>query len=217
MYHVVHRRPVPRRRAKTVPRDARAELLERSIAHVARHGFADGSLRAMAAALGTSHRMLIYHFSSAEVFWAEVLAGLRRREQAALTESAAQGAAPSIDEVWANLSSAGSLPRMRLLFEMYGRALAEPERHRAFLSEVVGDWLDTMGPALAKQFRLTPAQARLQARLRLAVVRGLILDLLTTGDRAGTSAALRWFAVNARPVFRKAGPRKLKRIQKRSV
>ena len=36
--------------------------------------------------------------------------------------------------------------------------------------------------------------ARVHARLGLAVVRGLLLDLLATGDRAGVDAALEVFA-----------------------
>ena len=40
-----------------------------------------------------------------------------------------------------------------------------------------------------------PAEvARPHARLGLAVVRGLLLDLLATGDRAGVDAALEVFA-----------------------
>jgi len=50
-----------------------------------------------------------------------------------------------------------------------------------------------------RQLRLSPARARLHARLSLAVMRGLLLDLLTTGDREGTTAALRHFARNMPP------------------
>ena len=44
--------------------DARAELLDRVVADVAEHGLTDRSLRDIAAAVGTSHRMLLYHFGS---------------------------------------------------------------------------------------------------------------------------------------------------------
>ena len=44
--------------------DPRRRLLERAIDHVAAHGIADLSLRRLAEALGTSHRMLIHHFGS---------------------------------------------------------------------------------------------------------------------------------------------------------
>ncbi|MGN5377506.1 hypothetical protein ACQ4WX_06650 [Streptomyces lasalocidi] len=38
-----------------------------------------------------------------------------------------------------------------------------------------------------------PASARDRARLGLATVRGLLLDLLATGDRAGVDAAMEEF------------------------
>ena len=41
--------------------------------------------------------------------------------------------------------------------------------------------------------------ARTHARLGLAVTRGLLLDLLATGDRAGVEAALEVFAARATP------------------
>lgn len=190
--------------------DMREVLLERAVAHMARHGLADASLRSIAAALGTSHRMLIYHFGSAEDFWTAALTGLRTRERAELSRSAERGRAPSIRQTWASLAAPSNLPRMQLFFATYGRALAEPERFRGFLDEVVTDWLDTVGDTLGKQHRVTRAHARLQARLRLAVLRGLCLDLLTTGDRAGTTAALNWFAARAELAPRKVSKKRSK-------
>ncbi len=48
--------------------------------------------------------------------------------------------------------------------------------------------------ALTTGAGIPPAVARVHARLGLAVTRGLLLDLLATGDRAGTDAALEVFA-----------------------
>jgi AcrR family transcriptional regulator len=42
--------------------EARERLLERAIDHISRRGLTDLSLRELAAAIGTSHRMLIHHF-----------------------------------------------------------------------------------------------------------------------------------------------------------
>jgi AcrR family transcriptional regulator len=187
---------------------ARDALLERAVEHVSRRGLADASLRSIAAALGTSHRMLIYHFGSAEAFWTAVIGGLRFRERDALRASVASGRMPALSETWLGLSAPKRLPRMQLLFETYGRALADRARYKAFLSEVVDVWLDTVADALHAQTRMTRAQARLQARLRLAVLRGLSLDLLTTGDRAGTTAALKWFETRVRLAPRRALKRK---------
>ena len=50
----------------------RERLLEAAVDHFGRHGIGDTSLRGIAEALGTSHRMLIYHFGSREGLLSEV-------------------------------------------------------------------------------------------------------------------------------------------------
>ena len=54
-------------------------------------------------------------------------------------------------------------------------------------------WLDT-NVAVAAALGVPADVARAHARLGLAVTRGLLLDLLATGDRAGVEAALEVFA-----------------------
>jgi hypothetical protein len=142
--------------------------------------------------------MLIYHFGSAEKFWDAVMARTRKRDRSALTQAARTGRVPWLEDTWASLSSPHNLPFERLMFETYGHALRDRKRFRGFLSQVVDGWLDTVSHALGEQFELTPEQARVQARLRLAVMRGLLLDLLTTGDREGTTQALTLFAQRMR-------------------
>src|SRR5437588_11165036 len=66
MYHMVHCPQVEIKR----PRD---RLLDAAIDHVAQNGLGDLSLRGLAAALGTSHRMLIHHFGSKERLWVEIV------------------------------------------------------------------------------------------------------------------------------------------------
>ena len=68
MYHTVHAESrssdrTGHRRPRTSAWD---RLLHDAIAYVAEHGLAELSLRKLAAAIGTSHRMLIYHFGSKE-------------------------------------------------------------------------------------------------------------------------------------------------------
>lgn len=169
-------------------------LLDGAIAHVLAHGYQDVSLRAMAEQLGTSHRMLSYYFGSADGFWQAFLARLRRTQLDKMARGSVQKQMPSMEEVWADLTSPELLPLFRLMFQIYGKALGAPDRHQVFLQQVVGQWLDTLTQSLIAQLDLPPAQARAQARLRLAVMRGLLLDVLTTGDLKGTTQALRLFA-----------------------
>jgi AcrR family transcriptional regulator len=183
---------------KAKPASARNELLDRALQHVAENGLRDTSLRAVAPQLGTSHRMLIYHFGSAEEFWDAVIARLRKRDRSELRAATTGGRVPWIEETWAQMAAPANLPFLQLFFETYGHALRDRKRFKRFLSQVVDDWIDTLSAALHAQFQVTRAQARVQARLRTAVLRGLCLDLLTTGDRRGTQAALELFATQMR-------------------
>jgi hypothetical protein len=56
----------------------------------------------------------------------------------------------------------------------------------------VNDWLE---PLVAAEVAAgaDPAVARIRGRLGLATVRGLLLDLLATGDRVGVDAAMEEF------------------------
>src|SRR5205823_5515582 len=62
----------------------RATLLDAAVDFAAGSGLADVSLRQMAAALGTSHRMLIYHFGSKEDLLVAVVDEVERRQREAM-------------------------------------------------------------------------------------------------------------------------------------
>ena len=70
----------------------------------------------------------------------------------------------------------------RLFFEIYARALHVPEWAAAFQTSVIDAW-DTMLVRLFVRHGFSRAEARLRARLALDTTRGLLLDLLLTGDR----------------------------------
>src|SRR3954451_15959464 len=73
---------------------SRARLLEAAMTHVAAHGVGEISLRGLAAALGTSHRMLIYHFGSREGLLIEVIRTVEAQQRAALEQMLAETDAP---------------------------------------------------------------------------------------------------------------------------
>jgi AcrR family transcriptional regulator len=173
---------------------ARERLLDRAVRHALAHGLRDTSLRSIATELDTSHRMLIYHFGSAEGFWDALLDRLRLQDLRQLARATAPGRLPKLEQIWEQLSAPRHLPQVRLLFQIYGRALQDRTRFARFRRQVVAGWIDTIAGALQQHFGLSAASARREARLNLAVMRGLLLDLLTTGDREGTTAALHEYA-----------------------
>lgn len=183
--------------------DARDRLLERAIEHIAQRGISDLSLRELATAIGTSHRMLIHHFGSKEELWVEVIRTVEARQLAALPELMPDLLDPATDipqamrTWWRHISDPSLWPNERLFFEVYGQAVQGRPGTTELLDGVVASWLEPMA-AINQAHGMPPDTARAHARLSIAVTRGLLLDLLATGDREGTTAAFEaWIAFNA--------------------
>ncbi len=166
----------------TSPRD---RLLAAAIDHIAHHGGAGKSLRALAADLGTSHRMLIYHFGSKEGLLTAVAREVEARQRAALA-----GLDPA--EFWRRLTDDDLRTNERLFFQLYGQALGGTPGTTGLLDGVVDDWLAPI-EALLEKYGVPEADRPAHARLGLAVTRGLLLDLVTTGDREAVDAAMAHF------------------------
>jgi AcrR family transcriptional regulator len=167
-------------------------LLGLAVDFLTERGLGDISLRELAAALGTSHRMLIYHFGSKEGLYVEVIRETERRQQAALAglfEESDGDLADLTRRFWRRLSAPELAPLERLFFEVYGQALQGRPYAVPVLDGVVDSWIETAVPVL-KGAGLSDRDARAEARLGLAVVRGLLLDLLATGDTRGVEDAL---------------------------
>jgi AcrR family transcriptional regulator len=173
----------------------RATLLEGAIEFSSRHGLSDVSLRQMAEALGTSHRMLIYHFGSKEGLLVAIVDEMEARQRDQMT---ALDADPTLspDEqlrrMWRQLADPAMWPHERLFFEMYGQALQGRPHTTQLLDTAVESWLEPV-TAIGQRAGMTEREARASARLGLAVVRGLLLDLLATGDRKGCNDAMERF------------------------
>ncbi|GAA2090590.1 TetR family transcriptional regulator [Streptomyces albiaxialis] len=175
--------------------DRRARLVDAAVDHVTEHGIADLSLRRLGAAIGVSHRMLIHYFGSKEQLLAEIVRTSERRQRALLSRLHEEsGLAPTevARLLWRQLTDPRLAGQERLFFEICGYALrGRPEAVRV-LDGLVSDWLEPLAAAETAA-GADPASARARARLGLATVRGLLLDLLATGDRAGVDAAMEEF------------------------
>lgn len=171
--------------------DPRAKLLDELIRYAGRHGLSHASLREIALGVGTSHRMLIHHFGSKEGVLVAVVAEVERRQREAVRDVAhAVSDSDGLWPIWQRWCDPQLAPFERLFFELYGQALQGRSWALPLLNGVVDDWLAPIGEVLARAgANADPASVR----LTVAVTRGLLLDLLATGDRAAVDAAMRRF------------------------
>ena len=175
---------------------ARERLLGAVIEHFTTDGLADQSLRRIAEAVGTSHRMLLYHFGSRDGLLLDVAREVEARSKAELAALGGAGDGQTdelVRRMWDYVSDPALAGFERLFFALYGRALQGDEATEPLLRDDLEGWLQA-NVAMAATVGVPADVARVHARLGLAVTRGLLLDLLATGDRAGTDAALEVFA-----------------------
>src|SRR6185295_10726167 len=99
--------------------------------------------------------------------------------------------------MWQRLTSPELAPHERLFFEIYGQALQGRPGAVDVLDGVIEDWV-APATAYARARGTDPDVARVDARLSVAVIRGLLLDWLATGDREGVDAAFeRYLELNS--------------------
>lgn len=183
------------------PPTPKERLLEALLAHLGEHGVGDTSLRGLAAAVGTSHRMLGYHFGSRQNLLVEVSQAVERGQREAFAAMVADAETSPIDVMWSmyrRLVDTALRPQERLFFELYARALQEEPRADGFLGEVVEAWIAPLSELFAR-LGFDPSQATDEARLALAVSRGLLLDLLATEDATAVDAAMARFVRRYEP------------------
>jgi AcrR family transcriptional regulator len=174
---------------------ARERLLRSAIDYLGARGITELSLRELAEALGTSHRMLIYHFGSKEGLFTEVVQAVERSQRELWDQLLADpelGPAQRSLRLWQGVSDPAVAPHARLFFELYGQALQGREPAAGLLRGDVESWL-ALSEATLSEAGYDREQARTTARLGLAVVRGLLLDLLATGQRDEVDAAFELF------------------------
>jgi AcrR family transcriptional regulator len=170
-------------------------LLAAAVDYVVAHGMSDLSLRTLADAVGTSHRMLIFHFGSKDRLWIEIVHTIEERQRERLREllpDPARAAPEAIWRWWKHISDPSLWPSERLFFELYGQALQGRRHTSGFLERIVEEWVAPIAQASIANGVPEP-QARARARLGVAVTRGLLLDLLATGDTDGVDEAMRAF------------------------
>jgi AcrR family transcriptional regulator len=162
----------------------REQLLQEAVDYAIEQGLANLTLRPLAVALGVSPNSLVHHFGSKEKLLSLILNAVRDRLRSMYGEMHSESGGDPLQGLWGWTSSPERLPFFRSFFEAYGLALRQPQRYAPFLSRVVTDWLDTPSPA--------------QTTLELALLRGLLLDLLTTGERERVDGALELYLARSR-------------------
>ncbi len=170
--------------------EQRQAFLSGAVKHVLRHGASGLSLRPLAAALGTSDRMLLYYFGSREHLLETVLDLVGDGLVAALSEAVPVGRShPEVllRAVWSVARDPGVEPVLRLYVEILGQAAAQVAPFPAVARRVTHGWLDWA----QDRVDVPVAERQDAAAALLATVDGLLILHLAVGSGVADRAARR--------------------------
>jgi len=166
----------------------RQQLLERVTDDLAANGLVDFSLRRAARAAGTTHKVLLYHFDSADDLLTQAIHRLRERRISNALAAAIRADRPTLASrvraVWPALVGEES----RVLDQAIGLMMFDPARYaelgRGASQQYLPGLLSICPPDWSDRRKFEVAQ------LILATLRGFLIDWLTSGDMAGAEAGL---------------------------
>ncbi|MEU7142303.1 TetR/AcrR family transcriptional regulator [Nocardia sp. NPDC046473] len=176
--------------ARPLDHAKRAELLAAVVRYIADHGLAELSLRPLAAALGTSSRMLIYYFTTKEELLVQALA-TQRPDLAALFSDVADATElrAQLWEFWQANTSGEGRTSVRVMLQVLGASCASHSPYADYAKTAIATFIDSLADGL----RGLPAieDPELVATLLVSGLRGILQDRLITGDVDRTDRAAR--------------------------
>jgi hypothetical protein len=163
------------------------QLLDKMVAHLVADGDPRDSLRSLAEAIGTSHRMLQYHFLTKERMLGAVLLKIRQRSTGVPTQIP-ETRAEFMRMAWAMYRQPENFIMLELLLIITNPA-AGAVTDESLMKQMSGGFADYL-IGLGVKEGLTPERSKVESRLIIDAWRGLHEDLYGTLDSDAVDAAL---------------------------
>jgi AcrR family transcriptional regulator len=165
------------------------------------HGISTLSLRRVAQEVGVSHATLQHHFGTKEQLIDEIVDHLLNRTLVPPEPGDEPDAVPDgetrLREMWGQWTSPIGMRDIRLFLEIAGQSLFEDSGYRTIMKRSMETGVSIMAGASIAQ-GCPPQDAPAIATLLIGQLRGLISDLLITGDYERVNAAFELVCDNTR-------------------
>lgn len=174
----------------TIRQLRRDAVLEGVVDHVLEHGIGNASLRSLAAAVGTSDRMLLYYFSNKDELMLEVFSRVVERQATLLDKilpSGPQSFEVLLARMWEILKAPDYAPYMRIWYDALGRASQGEDLYRTLTSRVVDLWFEWFEPHSAAPLK----SRREEIAAVIASACGLVMLRYLGREQDATNAARR--------------------------
>jgi AcrR family transcriptional regulator len=171
----------------------REELLAAATEHVLEHGLTGLSLRRIAETAGVSHATLEHHFTSRDRLIVEIVDRVLSVMFSAPEVST--GDTDPLRAIWTHATSERGRRHIRLFLAITGQSMHQEPAFAAAVVRSVRFRVDLLADAIERDGLPRP-QALAVATAVLGTMRGLLADLLLTGDDERVNAAFDWFAAS---------------------
>ncbi|MBW9110453.1 TetR/AcrR family transcriptional regulator [Microbacterium trichothecenolyticum] len=145
------------------------------------------ALNSIAEELGTSSRMLIYHFGGRDELLGRAMHHVRQETISDLEVEPPTSLDEAMDSWWQYYMKHPS--DMQLFFHLASRTYESREDFEDFASSAMDSWIGYFSRASEAE-GVSADLAQVLARLVLASLRGLVVDVLVSGDRTEAERAL---------------------------
>jgi AcrR family transcriptional regulator len=160
----------------------REDLLRAAGDYVLDNGVANLSLRKIAQAVGVSHVTLQHHFGTKEELVGELIEHLLERTFTPAGDYVAYKGESSLEALWERWTSPEGQRDIRLFIEVLGQSLYDGHEYREAVQRSMAHRHEmVVARMIAKG--CPPGEALTRATLTLALMRGLMVDMLVTGER----------------------------------
>lgn len=167
-------------------------MLDACADHVLAQGL-PGNLGPLADAVGSSPRMLLYHFGTRDRLLTEILIEARRRQLELFGDALAHRKGvpyrQTLGDAWTTMTGPEGAPYLRLFGRLY-HSPADGPGLPDFRRVATTDWLGVLEDGLRVDYGEAAAAL---STLVLAVIRGLLMDRDATDDVARTDEAFAAF------------------------
>ncbi|UDY22864.1 TetR/AcrR family transcriptional regulator [Nocardioides sp. Kera G14] len=157
----------------------RDELLDQVTDHVLAHGLIGLTLRPLAAAIGTSDRMLIYHFGSRDQLVTDVVTRSCERARAMIDGlPVADGVGAAVNRLWLAYQREPLFGCLHVYVQAAATGLIGEEPYRAAVRASNEIWVETLRAYLVRSGAQEDRAPRI-VRMVDSALYGFLLDLTT--------------------------------------
>lgn len=174
---------------------SRERLMQAAIEFVAENGTSEFSVRKIAAGIGTSHRLLSYHFGNKEDFFKEIMNALEKKHAEELISfelSEEFDPDAALMRTWDYFTRPEILRYTKVYLELLVWRMRESPDQAAQRSGLGDSWREPL-IELNRRAGVPDARVEMEAHIALAMLRGLLLEFLATGNSEEPRATLGGF------------------------